>query len=109
VKVVSRHQKGETAIAIASSMSVGKTQVQQIIRDKETILKRWEEGESGSRKIGKVKVRKMDYTAIDDAVWGWFLDARPKDIPVTGKLIQEKALCVSMSLGVDDLNRLSSH
>jgi hypothetical protein len=68
VKVVSRRQKGETAIAIASSMSVGKTQVQQIIRDKETILKRWEEGESGSRKIGKVKVRKMDYTAVDDTV-----------------------------------------
>jgi hypothetical protein len=50
VKVVSRRQKGETAIAIASSMSVGKTQVQQVIRDKETILKRWEEGESGSQK-----------------------------------------------------------
>jgi hypothetical protein len=83
VKVVSRHQKGETAIAIASSMSVGKTQVQQIIRDKETILKRWEEGESGSRKIGKAKVRKTEYTAIDDAVWGWFLDARAKNIPVT--------------------------
>jgi hypothetical protein len=56
-----------------------------------------------------VKVRKTEYTAIDDAVWGWFLDARTKDIPVTGKLIQEKALCVSMSLGVDDLSRLSSH
>jgi hypothetical protein len=27
VKVVSRHQKGETVIAIASSMSVGKPQV----------------------------------------------------------------------------------
>jgi hypothetical protein len=82
-------------------MSVGKTQVQQIIRDKETILKRWEEGESASRKIGKVKVRKTAYTAIDDVVWGWFLDARATDIPVTGKLIQGKALCVSMSLGVD--------
>jgi hypothetical protein len=74
VKVVPRHQKGETAIAIASSMSVGKTQVQQIVRDKETILKRWEEGESGSRNIGKVKVRKIgkvlktEFTAIDDGV-----------------------------------------
>jgi hypothetical protein len=52
-------------------MSVVKTQVQQIIRDKETILKRWEEGESGSRTIGKVKVRKTEHTAIDDAVYVW--------------------------------------
>jgi hypothetical protein len=53
VKVVSQHQKGETAIAIASFKSVGKTQVQQIIRDKETTLNRWEEGESGSRKLNR--------------------------------------------------------
>jgi hypothetical protein len=49
-----------------------------------------------------VKVRKTEYTAIDNAVWGWFLEARTKNIPVSGKLIQEKALCISMSLGVDD-------
>ena len=50
VKVVQRHNKGETAIAIAKSLDVGKTQIQNIIQNKEDILQRWENCVAGDRK-----------------------------------------------------------
>ena len=41
VNVIKRSEKGESAIAIARSLEVGKTQIQGIVRDKQLILKRW--------------------------------------------------------------------
>ena len=35
VKVIERHNKGETAIAISLSLGCGKTQIQEIVNDKE--------------------------------------------------------------------------
>lgn len=96
VRVVERSEKGEKAISIAKDLCVGKTQIQNIIRDKDSIKKKWESGECGSRKL--MKMRKTAYTAVDEAVWNWFCDARKRNIPVTGKLIREKALMVAQEL-----------
>ena len=48
VKVIERHNKGETAIAISLSLGCGKTQIQEIVNDKESILSRWRNGESST-------------------------------------------------------------
>ena len=37
-------------------------------------------------------------------VWEWFCTARSKNMPVTGRLIQEKALMFSLELGHDDFS-----
>ena len=47
VRVVQRSEKGETAIKIARDLCVGKTQIQNVIRDQESIMKKWESGECG--------------------------------------------------------------
>ncbi len=60
VEVVKRSKSGESAISIAKSLGVGKTQVQNIIKEKESVLARWEQGESGDRK--HTKQRKCQYT-----------------------------------------------
>lgn len=100
MKVVERHLKGETCIAIATSLQVGKTQIQSIIREKDSVLARWESGERGDRKLSKI--RKTTYTVIDEQIWEWFCDKRRRNVPVTGKLIQEKALFLSVEGGFDD-------
>ena len=58
MEVLKRSRAGETAKKITDSVGIGKTQIQNIIRDEERINKRWNEGESRSilRQVGNVKV-----------------------------------------------------
>ena len=100
MKDIQRNIAGETAIAIALSLDVGKTQIQNIITDKDDILKRWESGENVERKY--VKVRKCVYTDINDKLWDWFWDSRSRNIPLSGKMIHEKAIILSQELGHND-------
>jgi hypothetical protein len=53
VKVIRRSSAAESAISIAGSFNVGKTQIQNIIKEKESVLARREHGERGDRKIAK--------------------------------------------------------
>ena len=64
VNVVERNERGESCLAIARSLGVGKTQIQSIIEEKEAVKRRWENGESGERKTSKIL--KTVLTAIDD-------------------------------------------
>ena len=100
VKVVDRLEKGESARMIATSLAVGKTQIQAIASDKVEIKRRWQEGENGKRKYGKQ--RKCGYPDLDDAVWSWFCEARSRNIPMSGRLIQEKAAVLATAIGHDD-------
>ncbi|KAK7099553.1 hypothetical protein V1264_003680 [Littorina saxatilis] len=50
MEVVKRSRKGETAISIARSFEVGKTQIQSIVSDQENVVNRWETGENCDRK-----------------------------------------------------------
>ena len=47
VRVIKLSNQGDSARKIATSLGVGKTQVQTVIRNKEEILKEWESGVSG--------------------------------------------------------------
>ena len=60
VKVIERNKAGESMKKIADSLGVGKTQIQSIIKNTQTILDSWENGDwrmqnekPGPRKSGK--------------------------------------------------------
>ena len=76
VKVVERLSKGESARSIALSLNVGKTQVLTIAKEKDDILCCWKDGKNGDRKYGKYGKRKCAYEDLNEAVWGWFCEAR---------------------------------
>ena len=59
-------------------------------------------GEPSNKKY--TKVRKTGYKEIDEVVWEWFTRARTKNIPVTGKLIQERAIMYASELGIDQFS-----
>ena len=83
IKVVERNEKGESCPSIADSMGVGKTQIQSIIRERESLKNRWEAGEAANRKYAKL--RKCAYQDLDSMVWDWFCDARrlPRSTPMS--------------------------
>ena len=89
VGVIRKFDKGSSCRAISSEIRVGKMQVQSIVRDREDILKRWESGERSNKKY--VNPRTAGYEDLDGLVWEWFTTARAKNIPVSGRMIQERA------------------
>ena len=82
------------------TLGVGETQTQSVILDKEGILKEWKTGQSSTRKYSKV--RKTPYEQLNKLVWEWFCIARSKGVPVSGALLQQKALMFSMQFGHND-------
>ena len=100
VAVLNKIESGKFCRSVAEEIGVGKTQIQNIVKDKDNIRKRWEAGESAAcRKY--TKVRKTGYEELDKVVWEWFTRARAKNIPVSGRLIQERAMMYAAELGLE--------
>ena len=101
VKVIEQSNKGMSAASISRLIDCGKTQIQNIIRDKASIMALWESGEGrADQKLSKV--RKVCYKKLDELVWEWFSVARSKNLPITGRMIQQQAITLSLPLGHDD-------
>ena len=102
VSVLNKIKKGQSCCSVAEELGVGKTQIQNIVKYTEDILKQWPAGEPSNKKY--TKVRKTGYKEIDEVVWEWFTGARTKNIPVIGKLIQERAIMYASELGIDQFS-----
>ncbi len=100
VKVIRLNEKGESARRIASELDVGKTQIACIIKSREQVLQQWEDGTASGRKI--LKAQRCQHNDLNTKVYEWFCVARSKNIPVSGKMLQEKAVLFSMELNYDD-------
>ena len=97
VAVLKKIDSGQSFRKVVNELGVGKTQIQGIVHNREDIMKRWEAGERTDRKYAKFK--KVGYEEINKVMWEWFTRARAKNIPVSGKLIQEQALMYATELG----------
>ncbi|KAI0211496.1 Isocitrate dehydrogenase [NADP] cytoplasmic [Lamellibrachia satsuma] len=69
---------------------------------KNTILKKYD----GRFKdlFAEIFEKKTMYEDLNSLVWEWFCTARSKELPVSGKLIQEKAMMLSLEMGHDDFS-----
>ena len=72
-------EEGKFCRAVSSELGVGKT-----------VLRRWESGEQSSKKY--IDPRTAGYDDLDTLVCEWFTTARAKNLPVSGRMIQEQAL-----------------
>ena len=102
VSVLDKIEKGQSCCPVAEELGVGRTQIQNIVKNKKDILKQWADGESSSKMY--TKVRKTGYEEIDKVLWDWFTRARAKNIPVTVRLIQERAIMYASELGIDQFS-----
>ena len=100
VKVIRLNEKGESARRIATELDVGKTQIGNILKMKDSILKEWEAGSNGERKV--LHARRALYSDLNDKVYEWCCAVRAKNTPLTGKMLQEKASILSLEMGYDD-------
>ncbi len=86
---------GKSQRTLAQMFGVGKTQVQTTLKRKREILQEWEDNTNSQRK----RLCSRPFQPIEDKLWTWFCDARGRNIPVSGPMIQEKALEIAEQLG----------
>ncbi|XP_062503909.1 tigger transposable element-derived protein 6-like [Corticium candelabrum] len=102
IRVIEKVEQGKSCCCVAVDMDVGKTQVHSIVRDRKSIRRQWETCRSGPKQ--KYQIRKVQYDDIDRAVWEWFVEACSKNIPVSSRLIQERALVYAEQLDYSALS-----
>ncbi|GBL85459.1 hypothetical protein AVEN_34637-1 [Araneus ventricosus] len=82
--------------SLAKRFHVGKTQISELLKDKEGIRKMWLL--NSNENLKNLKFRNTETSEIDKVLVKWFRSARAKNIPVSGVLLQEKTREVGESL-----------
>lgn len=100
MKVIEMHSRGRSIISIAEEFHVGTTQVRSIIQKKLIIRNEWNSGASAMRRV--TKTRTSDFQSINDATYQWFLNARQKNVPITGSMLKQKAKQMADEFGMKD-------
>ena len=81
---------------LADEYGVGKTQIQQTIKRKAEYMTAYEDNACSSRKRLCTRLVSDD---LEHSVWSWFEKARSMNIPVSGPMLQERALLMAERLG----------
>ena len=95
VEVIREQEKsGKSSRALASQFNCGKTQIDNILKRRREWLEAYELDPTNSLKR---KARRTRNDEINALTWEWFMEAT---VPVTGTLLQEKALSFADRLGI---------
>ena len=83
---------------IADVFNCGRSQIQTILKNQESITRDYETNAPAARK----RLRGPQYEDIDSTVYDWYCLARQRLVPVTGSMLQEEALIIASSLGINE-------
>lgn len=99
-KILIKYKEEKLPVSQLRAMfGISKTQVYDIINNKSKILEACEDNYDVSRK--KIKII-SPYEELNDKIFQWFCSVRSKNIPVSGPLIQEKALEVAAKMNLPE-------
>ena len=90
---------GKSSRQLAEIYGVGRTQVQNILKRKRELTEQYEENANDGRKRQCVSTGN---DKLNDVMWQWFNKMRAQLIPVSGPMIQEKALAIAKELGLPE-------
>jgi transcriptional regulator with XRE-family HTH domain len=91
-----RESAGKSQRELADKYGIGLGTVNRIVTKKESLLMEYEQNTNG--RLQRVQ-RKGPYEDVNVAMWQWFEAARARNIPVSGPLLQEKALEFAAEMG----------
>ena len=97
IKYKEKHQNSSTR-SLAEIFGVAKTQIQCILKRKHEIIEDFENNQPPNKKR---KLRVTENEQINVLLLEWFKDVISRRLPVTGPMMQERALMFASELNVD--------
>lgn len=88
----------ESQVSVAKKFGVHQSLVSRIRKNKDKILKEWQNNRNPHRK----RIRAGKSEDIEAALRQWFYQARSRQIPVTGPLLKRKASKLARDFGLTD-------
>ena len=82
-------EDGVTNTYIAKKYGVPLNTLTYWVKNKIDIITKYESGQYGAK---RQKLSSGKYDNIDTAVYKWFINARERNVPISGQIIREKAL-----------------
>ena len=96
-----KNSDGKSNRQLAEKYCVGRTQVQNLMKRKRKILDLYEDDVNSSRKHQCVRAN----NDLNDLMWQWFQKLRSQMIPVSGPMMQDKTLTISIRFqSIYDIN-----
>ncbi|GBN46459.1 hypothetical protein AVEN_219399-1 [Araneus ventricosus] len=86
IEILRQYENGKSARKLAELFYCRRTQINKIIKEKDLILKEYED----FKFRGVKQMRHEKYVDINEAVLEWFKTVRAKKIPVSGSMIQQR-------------------
>ena len=99
VDLINSATSGKGCRELAKEFNIGKSQASDILKRKAEIL---EEFESNMDIDRKRKRHKSVHSDLNSVTWDWFLKCRSMNIPVSGPMLQEKALKFAKDMDKND-------
>ncbi|GBN39333.1 Tigger transposable element-derived protein 4 [Araneus ventricosus] len=100
IEVLRQYENGKSARKSSELFNCGRTQINKAIKEKDLILKEYED----FKFRGVKRIRHKKYVDINEAVLEWFKTVRTKKIPVSGPMIQHKAKELADRPGIENFS-----
>lgn len=86
IEIIEVHNSQKLSVRnLSKRFNIGKTQAAEIIKNKDNLMRKWHSNVNINEKRSFLT---GDGTKIDQLCYDWFVAARNKGIPMTGKIFQ---------------------
>ena len=103
IQVILARKGGKSMRQLALQFGCGKTQILNILGQRESYLREWEEKEGPSNPHIGARKRRSRRTGNEETnrqVWDWYQQQKSAGLRVTGPMLQREARSIARSLGI---------
>ena len=93
---------GLTSRALATKFSCSKTQINTVLKNKDSIVEMYEANMSSTSVLSRKRSRPSEFSAVNEALYSWYLLATSRNIYPGGPQLCEKAKQIAEQLGVHE-------
>ena len=102
VIAASSKNPGMGSRTLAATFSCGRSQIQAILKNKESIVELYESNMSSTSMLTRKRCRESDYSQVNEALYNWYLLATSRNIYPGDPQLCEKAKQIAEILDVSD-------
>ena len=99
VELIRAASSGDTVRSLSTRFNVSVGTVSNILHGQNKILELWDNLDENAPKRA---VRMSQFERVDELSWSWFKEARARGVPVSGPVLQQKALSIAGIIGQTD-------